>query len=114
MVFILNLSSPEGYSVNNGIPKPPFSVQYITVDSLIEGIMARGQGTLMAKFGMVSANLNLAIHPQDHYQQDHSSTLGNMEMWCDKYYVDMALPFGLHCTQYIFTAIADMVQWMLC
>ena len=47
--LILDLSSPEGHSVNDGIPKPPFSVQYVTVDSFIEDIMDRGRGTLMAK-----------------------------------------------------------------
>ena len=33
--------------------------------------------------------------------------------WGNRYYVDMALPFGLRSAPYIFTAIADMVQWML-
>ena len=59
----------------------------------------------MAKFDVVSAYRNVAIHPQDR------PLLGMM--WRDKYYVDMALPFGLRSAPYIFTAIADMVQWML-
>ena len=33
--------------------------------------------------------------------------------WREQYYVDTALPFGLRSAPYIFTAIADMVQWML-
>ena len=33
-------------------------------------------------------------------------------MWRDKYCVDMALPFGLQSAPYIFTAIADTIQWM--
>ena len=41
--LILDLSSREGHSVNDGIPKPTFSVQYVTVNSFIESIMARGQ-----------------------------------------------------------------------
>ena len=103
--LILDLSSPEGHSGNDGIPKSPFSVQYVTVDSFIEGIMARGQGTLMAKFFVASAYRNVAIHTQDR------PLLGMM--WRDKYYVDMALPFGLHSAPYICTAITDMVQWIL-
>ena len=59
----------------------------------------------MAKFDVVSAYRNLAIHPQDR------PLLGMM--WRDKYYLDMALPFGLRSVPYIFTAIVDMVQWML-
>ena len=44
--LILDLSSPVGHSMNDGIPKPPFTVQYASVDAVIEGIMARGRGTL--------------------------------------------------------------------
>lgn len=104
--LILDLSSPEGKSVNNGIPKPFFSVQYITVDSFIDGIMAEGQGTLVAKFDVASAYryLNVAIHPQD-------QPLLGMK-WHDKYYVNMDLPFRLCSASYIFTSIADMVEWI--
>ena len=80
--LILDLSSPEGHSINDGIPKPLFSVQYVTVDSFINGIMARGRGTLMAKLDVPSAYRNVAIHPQ------HRSLLGMK--WREKYYVDMA------------------------
>ena len=47
--LILDLSSPEGQSVNDGIPKPPFTVQYVSVDAFIDGIMSLGQGTSMAE-----------------------------------------------------------------
>ena len=40
--LILDLSSPEGQSVNDGIPKPPFTVQYVSVDAFIDGIMSLG------------------------------------------------------------------------
>ena len=103
--LILDLSSQEGHSVNDGIPKPLFSVHYVTVDSFIEGIMARGRGTLMAKFDVASAYRNVAIHPQGR------SLLGMR--WRGKYYLDMALPFGLRSAPYIFTAIADVVEWIL-
>ena len=103
--LILDLSSPVGHSVNNGIPKSPFSIQYVTVDAFIDGIMARGRGTLLAKFDVASAYRNVAVHPLDR-------PLLGMK-WRDKYYVDMALPFGLRSAPYIFTAIADAVQWML-
>ena len=102
--LILDLSSSKGHSVNDGIPKTPFSVQHIIVDAFIEGIMARGRGTLMAKFDVASAYRNVAVHPDDR------PLLG--VMWRYKYYVDMALPFGLRSAPYIFTAIVDTVQWM--
>ena len=38
--LILDLSNPDGHSVNDGFPKAPFSIQYFTVDAFINGIMA--------------------------------------------------------------------------
>ena len=59
----------------------------------------------MAKFNVVSAYHNVVAHPQD------SPLLGMV--WHGKYYINMALPFGLRSAPYIFSAIADLVQWML-
>ena len=103
--LILDLSSPEGHSVNDGIPKPAFTVQYVSVDAFIEGIMTLGRGTLMAKFDVASAYRNVAIHPEDR-------PLLGMK-WRGQYFVDMALPFGLRSAPFIFTAIADLVEWIL-
>jgi len=54
---------------------------------------------------MGSAYRNIAIHPLDH------ALLGMK--WLEKYYEDMALPFGLQSALYVFTVILDIVQWML-
>ena len=48
--LILDLSSPTQHSVNDGIPKDPFSLQYISVDDAIKILMVLGPGALMAKF----------------------------------------------------------------
>ena len=93
--LILDLSSPVGHSVNDGIPKPPFTVQYVSVDAVIEGIMAWGRGTLMAKFDVASAYRNVAIHPDDR-------PLLGMQ-WRGTYFVDLILPFGLRSAPFIFT-----------
>ena len=63
--LILDLSSPLGHSVNDGILKEPFSVQYTRVDDVISGIMSFGQGTLLAKFDVESAYRNIPVHPED-------------------------------------------------
>ena len=52
-----------GVKVNDGMPKCPHSVQYVTVDDFIDGVMSRCRITLMAKF-------NVAVHPEDHYILD--------------------------------------------
>ena len=41
--LILNLFSPDGHSVNDGIRKDPFTVQYMKVDDTIDGIMSLGR-----------------------------------------------------------------------
>ena len=55
----------------------------ITIDKFIDSIMVRGQGALIAKFDVPAVCRNIADHPEDLY------LLG-------AYYVDMALPSGLH------------------
>ena len=57
----LDLSSTDSHSVNDGIPKSPFSEQYITVDDLTDSILERGGGTLMAKFDVDCAYWNMAV-----------------------------------------------------
>ena len=59
--MILDLSSPDGHSDNNGIPQTLFSVKYVTVDSFIDGIMPRFRGPLLAKFDVAIAYRDIAI-----------------------------------------------------
>ena len=91
--------------MNDGISKPPFTVQYVSVDAIIEAIMARGHGTLMTKFDVASAYRNVVIHSDDR-------PLLGMH-WRGKYFVDMVLPFGLRSVPFIFTFIVDLVEWIL-
>lgn len=59
----------------------------------------------MVKFDMANAYWNVAIHPGDR-------PLLGMQ-WCGQYFVDLVLPFGLCSAPFIFTAIADLVEWIL-
>ena len=59
----------------------------------------------MAKFDVETAYRNIAVHPDDRY------LLGLK--WRDHYYVDVALPFGLRSAPFIFSSVADMVEWIL-
>ena len=103
--LILDLSSPTQHSVNDGIPKDPFSLQYISVDDAIKILMALGPGALMAKFDVESPYRNVAMRPDEHY-------LFGMR-WRDLFFIDLALPFGLRSAPFIFNSIADMVEWIL-
>ena len=91
--------------MNDGIRKDPFTVQYMKVHDIIDRIMSLGRGTLLAKFEVESAYCIIPIHPNDRY-------LFGM-LWQGNYFVDMALPFGLCSTPYIFFSVADLVEWVL-
>ena len=100
--LIFDLSSPVGHSVNDGILKEPFSVQYMKVDDVISGIMSFGRGTLLAKFDVESAYRNIPVHPEDRY-------LLGMK-WQGNYFINMALPFGLCSAPFIFSYVADLLE----
>ena len=42
--LILDLSSPTGHSVNDGIASEDYSLQYMKVDDIIAGVMHFGRG----------------------------------------------------------------------
>ena len=103
--LIVDLSSPTGSSVNDGINPEEFTLHYITVDQVIQLVSQFGAGALMAKFDVEAAYRNVPVHPSDRY-------LLGMK-WRNHYYVDLTLPFGLRSAPFIFNAIADMVEWIL-
>ena len=102
--LILDMSSPEGMSVNDGIREAPCSLAYVSVEDAAKGVMAKGRGALMAKVDVQSAYRNVPIHPEDRW-------LMGM-LWEGGLYIDTALPFGLRSAPKIFTAIADAVEWI--
>ena len=103
--MILDLSSPDGHSVNDGIRKDPFTVQYMKLDDIIDGIMSLGWGNLLAKFNVGSAYRVIPVHRNGRY-------LLGMQ-WEGNYFVDMALTFGLRSAPYIFSSVADLAEWVL-
>ena len=85
--LIVNLSSPEGYSVNDGICPDLTSVVYASVDNAVEIIRHLGLGTELVKIDLKDAYRVIPVHPQDHH------LLGTQ--WCGDTFVDRSLPFGL-------------------
>lgn len=61
--MILDLSSPDGHSVNDGIRREPFTVQYIKVDDIIDEIMSLGRGTFDVE---IAYRIN-PVEPNDRY-----------------------------------------------
>ena len=101
----VDLSSPSGFSVNDGIDPEEFSLQCIKVDQIILMVSKNGSGALMAKFDVEAVYRNIAVHPDDRF-------LLGMK-WRGKYFVDLALPFGLRSALFIFNSVADMDEWIL-
>ena len=62
---ICHLSYPKGNSINDYIPKDPYSLQYVRVDNAINVIRRLGPGAFMAKTDLKSAFRLMPIHPDD-------------------------------------------------
>ena len=54
--LILDLSSPEGFSVNDGVDKDLCSLSYMSVDEVAERVVEVGKGALLAKFDLKAAS----------------------------------------------------------
>lgn len=102
--LIVDLSFPEGASVNDGIDKSVCSLEYVTVDHIAAGVRALGEGAMLAKVDVRSAYRIVPVHPDDR------PLLG--VRWGERVFVDKALPFGLRSAPIIFTALADAIEWI--
>ena len=103
--LIIDLSSPAGASVNDGMSPGLSSVSYVSVDHLSSLVMSVGKGAFLVKADIKEAYRMLPIHP-------HGQLLLGMQ-WEGVTYTDMALPFGLRSAPKIFSAVADALQWIL-
>ena len=100
--LIMDLSSPNEHSVNDGISKEICTCHYISVDQAVAHIHKLGQGSLMAKMDIKHAYRNIPVAPEDRHFQ-----------WDDNIYIDKTLPFGLRSAPFIFTAITDALLWVM-
>ena len=103
--IILDLSSPRGQSVNEGISKEQFSVKYSSFDDAVSLVRSFGAYTFMAKLDIKHAFRLCPVRP------DQWSLLGYC--WDGQYFVDTRLPFGSRSSPFIFNAFADLLLWIL-
>ena len=104
-ILIVDLSSPEGSSVNDGITKELVTLTYVSVDTVVGRVLELGKGSLLAKMDIRQAYRNIPVHPEDRI------LLGMA--WEGSVYVDAALPFELRSAPLIFSAVADALQWIV-
>ena len=103
--LVMDLSQPLGKSINEYIPKEPFSVKYSKFDDAVRMVRERGRGCYMSKLDIKHAFRIIPVHPSQwhllcYYFHDH-------------WYVDLVLPFGLRSSPAIFCQFADLVRWVL-
>ena len=103
--LIVDLSSPEGHSVNDGVDKDMSSLSYLSVDEVMSSILGKGRGTLLAKTDIQQAYRNIPVCPEDRF-------LLGME-WKGVVNLDTVLPFGLRSAPLLFTAVGDALQWVM-
>ena len=95
----------SGSSVNDHIPKEPYSLQYSSVDDAVRLLCLLGTGAQMAKVDLKSAFRIIPVRRQDW------ELLGIR--WRNQYYVDTCLPFGLRSAPYLFNQFAEALEWIL-
>ena len=103
--LIVDLSSPKGASVNDGIDPSLCSVSYALVDDATVAVLHLGQGSRLAKFDLDNAYWLVPVHPDDR------PPLGIR--WKGVTIIDGALPFGLRLVPRLFTAVADALLWIM-
>ena len=103
--LVVDLSSPQGQSVNDGISRDSCSLHYASVDNAVDIITNLGRSTELVKLDLSNAYRIIPVHPDDHM------LLGIT--WHSNIYVDRSLPFGLRSAPKIFNAVADFLAWVL-
>ena len=101
---IFDLSSPEGDSVNDNIPKQYGTIVYETLDDAIRLVAQAGKGAMMMKRDLKSAFRHVHVNPCDYWLL--------LFEWQGKFYVDMFLPFGLCTSPRIFNLFAEALHWI--
>ena len=99
--LIVDLSSPTGKSMNDGIRTDWSSLSYISVDHLAALIVAEGRGAYLVKADIKEAYRMVPIHPED----QHLLAV----RWRGTVFIDKHLPFGLRSAPKIFTTVADVL-----
>ena len=102
--LIVDHSSPEGASVNDGVSEHLCSLRYVTVEDAIQEIGRLGRGAQLAKVDTRKAYRNVPVH-------SHDRPLLGM-VWDGMLFVDTTLPFGLRSAPKIFNTLADEVEWI--
>ena len=79
--LIVDLSSPEGFSVNDGVYSHLCSLNYVSVDDALREVSRLGAGSLLAKVDIQKAYRNIPVHPGDRLLLGIFSAVAKGEKW---------------------------------
>ena len=103
--LVLDLSSPRGSSINEGICREDFSVLYSTFDDAVKLVRELGPSAFLGKLDLRHA---FRICP---VRLDQLHLLGYR--WNGFFYVDLRLPFGSRSSPCLFNNVAEVLAWAL-
>ena len=103
--IILDLSSPRGCSVNEGISREQYSVRYSSFDDAVDMVRQLGPSSYMAKLDIKHAFRLCPVR---------SSQWGLLGYcWQGQFFLDTRLPFGSRSSPLLFNNFADLLLWIL-
>jgi hypothetical protein len=102
---IHDLSSPNGSSVNDGIPPEFGSLVYQILDDAIALIAKHGKGVKLHKRDLKDAFRKIPVSPYDYWLL--------LFIWDGVTYVDIFLPFGQRTAPFLFNLFAEGLHWIL-
>ena len=102
---IINLSSPDGHSVNDHIHRELTHVAYSSIDDAALLMYHLGPHTLMAKLDIKDAYRMVPVHSENCRFLRVS--------WQGQLFIDCQLPFGLASSPAIFNSVAEALEWIL-
>ena len=65
--LIVDLSKPEGASLNDGVYIQLCSLRYTSVEDAIKRVLLKGCGALLAKVDIQRAYSNVSVHPDNRW-----------------------------------------------
>ena len=63
--LVVDLSSPQGRSINHGISPDSCSLRYASVDNAVEAIMSLGHSALLVKLDLSNTHRIILVHTDD-------------------------------------------------
>ena len=103
--LILDLSSPRGQSVNDGISRDEFTCRYSRFDDAVAIVLQLGRGAFLGKIDIKHAFRICPVRP------DQWPLL--CFQWLGQFFVDTRLPFGSRSSPFIFNTFAMALAWIV-